>query len=59
MVGRDDYALKAGEAGEVSAPDLDYLPPHPARPHRTALIGAGGFRSPIWTPTAAMALTSP
>ena len=43
MVGRDDYALKAGEAGEVSAPDLDYLPPHPARPHRTALIGAGGI----------------
>jgi predicted dehydrogenase len=43
MAGRDDYALKTGEAGEVAAPDLDYLPPHPSRPHRIALVGAGGI----------------
>jgi predicted dehydrogenase len=43
MAGRDDYALKSGAAGEVAAPDLDYLPPRPAGPHRIALVGAGGI----------------
>ena len=43
MVGRDDYALTTGQAGGVSAPELDYLPPHPSHPHRIALVGAGGI----------------
>lgn len=43
MADRDDYALVSAAAAEVAAPDLPYRPPHPARPHRIALIGAGGI----------------
>ena len=43
MAGRDDYALTTAQAGEVPAPALDYPPPRPTRPHRIALVGAGGI----------------
>ena len=43
MAGRDDYALKSGDAAVVSAPVLDYLPPRPRQAHRIALVGAGGI----------------
>lgn len=39
----DTYALKSGDAAEIAAPDLDYLPPRPAGRHRIALVGAGGI----------------
>jgi predicted dehydrogenase len=40
---RDDYALRSAPAKEVAAPDLPYRPPRPRRPHRIALVGAGGI----------------
>lgn len=43
MAERDDYALVAADAAEVAAPDLPYRPPQPRRPHRIALVGAGGI----------------
>jgi predicted dehydrogenase len=43
MADRDDYALVSATAAKVPAPDLPYRPPHPARPHRIALVGAGGI----------------
>ena len=43
MADRDDYALVSAAAAPVAAPDLPYRPPHPARPHRIALVGAGGI----------------
>jgi predicted dehydrogenase len=43
MADRDDYALVSATAAEVAAPDLPYRPPVPTRPHRIALVGAGGI----------------
>lgn len=43
MADRDDYALVSATAAEVPAPDLPYRPPQPLRPHRIALVGAGGI----------------
>lgn len=43
MADRDDYALVSATTAEVPAPDLPYRPPQPKRPHRIALVGAGGI----------------
>jgi predicted dehydrogenase len=43
MPDRDDYALVSATAAEVPAPDLPYRPPQPLKPHRIALVGAGGI----------------
>jgi predicted dehydrogenase len=43
MADRDDYALVSATVATIAAPDLPYRPPVPARPHRIALIGAGGI----------------
>lgn len=43
MADRDDYALVSATVATVAARDLPYRPPVPARPHRIALIGAGGI----------------
>lgn len=43
MPDRDDYALVSDAANEVAAPELPYRPPLPTKPHRIALVGAGGI----------------
>ncbi|MBF9030450.1 Gfo/Idh/MocA family oxidoreductase [Rhodobacterales bacterium HKCCE3408] len=43
MADRDDYALVSSDVSEVPAPEIDYRPPKPSKPHRIALVGAGGI----------------